>query len=100
MIYLLSKHPDLTLITASDLKLAFTNSWFVYAKALIHLMPTDSLKSFISTEIFHVAISHGDPKFVLIFVYFYFLKKFIDSSGLSGKSFVHFEGLGHKLIAR
>jgi len=62
MIYLLSKHPDLKIVTERDFKMAFTNSWFVYGKALIHLMPGDSLKSFISTEIFHLAMTHTDAK--------------------------------------
>ena len=62
MNYLLSKSPDLRILTGSDFKLAFCNAWFVYAKALIHLLPADSLKSFISADIFHLAMSHGDPK--------------------------------------
>jgi len=62
MLSLLSKNPNLSIVTEADFKLAFTNSWFDYAKRLIGLMPGNSLKSFISSEIFNEAISVADPE--------------------------------------
>ena len=62
MLSLLSKHLDPNIVTETDFKLAFTNSWFDYAKRLIDLIPGDSLKFFISPEIFHVAMSAADPE--------------------------------------
>jgi len=61
MLSLLSKQPDLNIITETDFKLAFVNSWFNYAKRLIDLMPGDSLKSFITPEIFNEVMSGADP---------------------------------------
>ena len=57
MVSLLSKHPDLKIVTESDFKLAFTNSWFDYAKTLMDLIPVDFLKSFITPENFYVEIN-------------------------------------------
>jgi len=60
--HLLLKQPDLQIVTEDDFKLAFTNKWFVYAEDLIHQFPEDLSKSLISTEIFHLAMPHADPK--------------------------------------
>ena len=62
MLSLLSKNPDPNIVTETDFKLAFTNSWFDYAKRLIYLMPGNSLKSFITPEIFNEAMPSANTQ--------------------------------------
>ena len=48
------------ILTENDFNLAFTNKWLNYAKRLIYLIPEESLKSFITDEMFRLTIKYED----------------------------------------
>ena len=60
MLSLLSNQPLVTCLTETDFK-----HWFQYAATLMNLMTEDSLQSFITNEIFDLAIQYADPKLIM-----------------------------------